>query len=104
MKEILDNEFKNAVLDNKKVVLLDVYASWCGPCKMLAPILESLQKECEDWLDVIKANVDEANEIANNLSVSSIPALFIFKNGEEVDRSVGFKTLNQLKDWVESYK
>lgn len=104
MKEILDNEFESEVLKNDKVVLIDVYGSWCGPCKMLAPVLENLQKESESWLEIIKVNVDEADNIVNNLNVLSVPALFIYKDGEELDRTVGYRTLNQLKEWVEQYK
>lgn len=104
MKKILDAEFESEVLNNKKVVLLDAYATWCGPCKLLAPELEQLEKETLDWLEIIKVDVDEAEQIAFKLNVTGIPALFVFKNGELVDSTMGFKTLEQLKDFVETYK
>lgn len=104
MKTILDNEFESEVIKNKKVVLLDAYATWCGPCKMLAPELEKLQIETADWLEIIKVDVDEAEDVAVKLNISAIPALFVFKNGEMIDSTMGFKTVDQLREFVESYK
>lgn len=104
MKTILDNEFESEVIKNKKVVLLDAYATWCGPCKMLAPELEKLQTETADWLEIIKVDVDEAEDVAVKLNISAIPALFVFKNGEMIDSTMGFKTVDQLREFVESYK
>ena len=104
MKSITDNEFGSEVLNNKKVVLLDAYATWCGPCKMLAPELEKLQTETIDWLEIVKVDVDEAEDVAVKLNISAIPALFVFKNGEMLDSTMGFKTVDQLREFVESYK
>ena len=104
MKTITDNEFESEVLNNKKVVLLDAYATWCGPCKMLAPELEKLQTETIDWLEIVKVDVDEAEDVAVKLNISAIPALFVFKNGEMLDSTMGFKTVDQLREFVESYK
>ena len=104
MKTITDNEFGSEVLNNKKVVLLDAYATWCGPCKMLAPELEKLQTETIDWLEIVKVDVDEAEDVAVKLNISAIPALFVFKNGEMLDSTMGFKTVDQLREFVESYK
>ena len=104
MKTITDNEFESEVLNNKKVVLLDAYATWCGPCKMLAPELEKLQTETIDWVEIVKVDVDEAEDVAVKLNISAIPALFVFKNGEMLDSTMGFKTVDQLREFVESYK
>ena len=104
MKQITDKEFEKVVLNNEKVVLVDVFATWCGPCRMLGPVLESLQNETSDWLDIVKVDVDEADEIVNNLGVSGVPALFVYKNGAMVENFVGYRTLDQIKEIVEAYK
>ena len=104
MRQISDKDFEEVVLKNEKVVLLDAFATWCGPCKMLVPVLEELETKTSDWLEIVKANVDEADEIAANLKVTGIPALFIFKNGELVDKTMGYQSLQELSDFVGKYR
>lgn len=104
MRQIQDNEFDSVVLKNDKVVLLDAYATWCGPCKMLAPVLEELATETSDWLDIVKVNVDECEEIATLLHVTGIPALYLYKNGSLVGNTMGYQTIEELRKFVESYK
>ena len=104
MKQINDKDFEEVVLKNGKVVLLDAYATWCGPCKMLAPVLEQLESTTSDWLEIVKVNVDEADEIAASLQVTGIPALFIFRNGELVDKTMGYQSLEELNEFVGKYR
>lgn len=84
-----NDTFESEVLKNDKPVLVDFYADWCGPCKMLAPVVEELADEYADSIKVVKVNVDEADEVAANYAVMSIPTLILFKNGEDVKKTVG---------------
>lgn len=104
MKKITDNEFEIEVLNSPKVVLVDAYATWCGPCKMLTPVLEELQEMTQEWLDIVKIDVDESDEIVETLKITGVPALFIYKNGKLLDSTLGYKNLEELKSFVEQYK
>lgn len=81
--------FEQDVLKNEKTVLVDFYATWCGPCKMLSPIVEEASEQATD-VAFYKLDVDQATELAFQYQISSIPALIVFKNGQAVKRSVGF--------------
>ena len=87
--KITSQNFEKEVLQSEKPVLVDFYADWCGPCKMLAPIIEEIANENED-IKVVKVNVDEAQDIAVKYDVMSIPTTVVIKNGQEVDRTVGY--------------
>ena len=88
------NNFKELI---KKRVLVDFYANWCGPCKMLSPLLEN-----SDEIDVIKVNVDSNQNLAREYGVMSIPCVILFENGEEVKRSVGFMPEVKLRDFIKN--
>jgi thioredoxin 1 len=88
---------------NAGLVLVDFYADWCGPCKMIAPILEEMGKEY-DHFNIVKVNVDEEQELAMTYGIMSIPTLVIMKNGHLVSREAGFKTKDQLLNWLNQYK
>jgi thioredoxin 1 len=101
MEAITDSNFEEKT--SKGLVLVDFWAEWCGPCRMLTPILEELQKEYGEKLEIKKLNVDENQAIAQKLSVASIPTLVLYRNGEIVDRSVGVLPKPQLKSMIDSH-
>ena len=86
--KVTSKNFEEEVLQSEKTVLVDFYADWCGPCKMLAPVIEEIANENED-IKVVKVNVDEEQELAVKYDVMSIPTSVVIKNGQEVDRIVG---------------
>ena len=87
---ITKENFEQVVLKSDKPVLVDFWATWCGPCKMLSPIIEEFRKETEGKAVVGKINVDEQQELAMQFGVMSIPTLLVFKNGEIVKKQIGF--------------
>ena len=92
MAEVILNEknFEEEVLNSSIPVLVDFWATWCGPCRMLAPVIEEIANEYEGVAKVCKLNVDEAPKLAAKYGVMSIPTVIVFKNGEVADKSVGF--------------
>ena len=98
-----DDNFKQEVLESSMPVLVDFWAEWCGPCKMIAPILEEIAEEQGDALKIAKLNVDEAGAIARRFEVMSIPTLILFQNGEPVKRVVGAKPKQALLDDISEY-
>ena len=89
------NNFQEEVMNSDKPVLLDFWASWCGPCRMVAPIVEEIAKERSD-IKVGKVNVDEQPELANQFSVMSIPTLVVIKGGKVVNRAMGARPKEQI--------
>lgn len=83
------------------VVLVDFHADWCGPCKMITPILQELVEEYEGQVDIVKVNVDEESDLAQRFSVMSIPTLILFKDGQIVGRKTGFVPKPKLKEFIE---
>lgn len=97
--KVTSENFEKEVLNSEKPVVIDFYADWCGPCKMYAPIVESVATENED-IKVVKINIDNAQDIAAQYNVMSIPTTIIIKNGEEVDRAVGMISKSELLDMM----
>ena len=88
MKVATNTNFDELIQDNK-LVIVDFWATWCGPCRMLSPILDEVEAEMPDQITVVKVNVDDADEIAAKFRIMSIPTLLFIKNGEIVDKTVG---------------
>ncbi len=98
MAVILTNEnFQSEVLNSEIPVLVDFYADWCGPCKMLAPIINELSDEYAGKVKVCKINVDEQGETAAKYGIQSIPTVMLFKNGEPVETMMGFRPKDAFK-------
>lgn len=92
--------FEKEVLEESKTVLVDFYAEWCGPCKMMSPVVDKLAEELGDAVKVCKINVDEAQNIAVNYNVMSIPTFIVFKNGEPVKKAVGVQSESELRGLI----
>ncbi len=101
MKIINENEFDSTV--EKGLVLVDFFANWCGPCKMLSPILEKLSTEYED-VEIVKVDIDKSQQLALQHQVQSIPTLLLFKDGKIVSRNVGFLAEAQLKSLLDQHR
>ena len=97
----LNNEnFKTEVKESNKVVLVDFYADWCGPCKMMSPVIDKIAEEADDRIKVCKLNVDDAQDIAVAYDVMSIPTLILFKDGTELNRLVGLQSKQEVLDMI----
>ena len=92
---VTKNTFEEEVLKSEKTVLVDFWASWCGPCRLVSPVIDEIAEENEDY-KICKVNVDEENELAAYFEIMSIPSLFVFKNGEVVNHSVGVLTKEEI--------
>ena len=97
LKHVSVEDFEDEVLKSDVKVLVDFYADWCGPCKMLAPVLEEIA-ENHNGFKIVKLNVDENMSIAEKYNIMSIPALFVFDKGEVVNKSIGLISKNEVLD------
>lgn len=102
-KVIKTNEFENLVENKEGVVVVDFFATWCGPCKMLSPVFSSLGEEMKFKTDFLKVDIDESENLARRFKVNTVPTVIIFENGQEMDRLIGFIPKENLKEKVESY-
>lgn len=100
IEEIKNSDFTDVL--NSKLAVVDFSAVWCGPCQMLAPIMEKLSDEMDGEVDFFSADVDENRDLAYQFDIQSIPAIVVFANGEEVTRTVGFQPKEELKELIES--
>lgn len=98
---VTDDSFEQEVLQADKPVVVDFWAEWCGPCKMIAPILDEIALEFEGKVKIAKVDVDSNNKTAGRYNIMSIPSLLFFKNGEVVDQVVGAMPKSQLKTRLE---
>ena len=102
MAKVATNTTFQELLQDTKLVVVDFWATWCGPCRMLSPILDEVEEEMADKITVVKVNVDDADQIAMQYRIMSIPTLLFFKNGQIVDKTVGAMPKNQLIDKINS--
>lgn len=101
MKVIDEKEYKEEVLNSSGVVLLDFFASWCGPCRMIAPILEEVEEELD--IKVFKMDVDECENVPREYGVMSIPTVCIFKDGKFQEKFLGFRQKEEIEDIIKRY-
>ena len=99
---VTDANFDNDVLGSSEPVVVDFWAEWCGPCRMISPALEEIATELDGKVKIVKLNVDENPETSIKYGVRSIPTLIMFKNGEPVSMQVGAKPKSALSDWITS--
>jgi len=100
MKITIEN-FEKEVLNSNVPVLVDFYATWCGPCKMVSPIIEQIEKEMDGKVKVCKIDVDEARDLAIKYEIMSIPTFLVFKNGNVVEKAVGMRDREELMKLLE---
>lgn len=101
-KAVTDASFATDVLGSDKPVLVDFWAEWCGPCRMIAPALEELSTELADQVEIVKINIDENPDAPTQYGVRGIPTMILFKNGEQAATQVGAMPKNGIKQWLES--
>ena len=102
IQHINEDNFNELVIDSKTPVLVDFFATWCGPCKMLAPILEQVAEEMGDKVVIAKADIDECMELAQEYGIMSVPTMILFKEGAEVSRNIGFRGKPQIVEMINS--
>ncbi|MBP5242477.1 MAG: thioredoxin [Clostridia bacterium] len=101
VKEVNTDEFR-ALVKGDKPVVCDFWATWCGPCRMMAPVLDEVAGELADKAVFVKVDTDEEAELAMEYRIASIPCIKVFKNGEEADENIGFTPKDELKAFVEN--
>ena len=99
---VSDSDFDAQVLKSEKPVLVDFWAEWCGPCKMIGPSLEEISEELGEQVDIVKLNIDDHPDTPAKYGVRGIPTMILFKNGEIADTKVGAAPKAQLKSWLEA--
>ena len=102
IKNCNENDFEDEVLRSNLPVIVDFWAEWCGPCKMLTPILEELSDEMKDEINVVKVNLDENQDLAMKYSIRSIPTMLLFNDGNLIDTKVGLLPKNEIITWFKS--
>ena len=100
-KEVTDASFNTDVLESAKPVVVDFWASWCGPCKQIAPALEEISDELSNEVTILKLNIDENPDAPTKYGVQGIPTMILFKNGEVAATQIGAIPKSALKDWVQ---
>ena len=97
LKKIEKEDFEKEVLKNSKMVVVDFFATWCGPCQLLMPVLEEISKERDDF-DIIEIDVDKAQDLAMQYDIEAVPTMIIFKNGTAIDRIGGYYAKDELEE------
>jgi thioredoxin 1 len=102
MAKVATNTNFQELLQDSKLVVVDFWATWCGPCRMLSPILDEVEAEMSDKVSVVKVNVDDADQVAMQYRIMSIPTLLFFKDGQQVAKTVGLMSKNDLIEKINS--
>jgi thioredoxin 1 len=102
-EQVTDSSFKEQVIDSEVPVLVDFWAPWCGPCRMVAPVVDEIASQYEGQIKVVKINTDENPNVASQYGIRSIPTLMIFKGGQKVDMVVGAVPKTTLANTLEKY-
>ena len=102
LKKIEKEDFEKEVLKNSKMVVVDFFATWCGPCQMLMPVLEEISKERDDF-DIIEIDVEKAQDLAMQYDIEAVPTMIIFKNGTAIDRIGGYYAKDELEEELKRY-
>lgn len=102
MRVINAKEF-DEVIKSKKVVLVDFFATWCGPCRMLSPVLEEVLEESKGEFDIVKVDVDESYDLAKKFGVMNVPTMIIFQEGVETDKMIGYRQKDDILEEIKSY-
>lgn len=101
--EVTDKTFEQVVIKSEQLVLLEFWATWCGPCKMIAPVLEEIAALYKDRLTVAKIDIDQNEQTTTKYAIRSVPTLILFKNGEMVETKLGAMAQTQLTGWIDTY-
>lgn len=101
--ELTKNNFEQEVMKSKGLMLVDFWADWCGPCRLVVPIIEQLADEYQDKLTIGKVNVDNEGELATKFRIMSIPTIMLFKEGKMVERLVGARSKEEFKSIIDKY-
>ncbi len=102
MKIVQSNEFEE-VIKGEKPTIVDFFATWCGPCKMLSPILEKVEEDSDGKFNVVKVDIDESLDLARKYGIMSVPTMIVFKEGQEQEKMIGLRQKNQIEEAVKKY-
>ncbi|HUC96700.1 MAG TPA: thioredoxin [Candidatus Saccharimonadales bacterium] len=104
MKATVKDTFKQDVLDSKKIILVDVWASWCAPCRSMEPVLESLEQDVKEWAEIVKLDAEAEMDLVQELGVSSLPTFLVYKGGNIVESTVGATSKANLLNLLQQAK
>ncbi|WP_372995739.1 thioredoxin [Lutispora sp.] len=103
VKAVNESMFNSEVLNSDKPVLVDFWAAWCGPCRMVSPVIDQLANEYSEKIKVVKVNVDENPNLASQYDIMSIPSVFLFKNGKKVDGLIGVRPKQMFESMINKH-